>query len=109
MAEFTTQQMMDNMCKAFIPEKAAGVSAIVQYHLTGSDGGDYVVSIENGQCQVTTGTTPNPTMTLTTDAEEYKDIVTGKTNAMTAFMQGKVKLSGDLGLAMKLPNLFKMS
>lgn len=109
MADITTQQVMDNMCKAFLPDKAAGLNAVIQYHLTGNDGGDYVVTIENGKCSVATGSTSNPTMTMTTDAQDYKDIITGKTNAMNAFMQGKVKLAGDLGLAMKLPNLFKMS
>jgi putative sterol carrier protein len=50
----------------------------------------------------------NPNMTMTADSQEYKDVITGKMNGMTAFMQGKLKLAGDLNLAMKLPNYFKM-
>ncbi len=100
--------LVESMCQYFKPEAAQGVNAVVQYHLTGSDGGDWVVAIKDGTCTVTSGTTPTPTMTLSADANDYKDIVTGKSNAMTAFMQGKVKLSGDLGLAMKLTSLFKM-
>ncbi len=108
MADVTVPQLVETMCQYFKPEAAQGVNAVVQYHLTGDQGGDWVIAIKDNQCTVTNGTTPTPTMTLTADANDYRDIITGKSNAMTAFMQGKVKLSGDLGLAMKLTNLFKM-
>ncbi len=108
MADVTVPQLIEGMCEYFKPDAAQGVNAIVQYHLTGNEGGDWVITLKDGQCTVNTGTTTNPTMTLNADAQDYKDIITGKTNAMTAFMQGKVKLSGDLGLAMKLTSLFKM-
>ncbi len=106
--EVTIQQLMSNMPKAFIPEKAQGVNSVIQYHLTGPEGGDWVVNIHDGVCEVTSGTAPNPNMTLTADAQDYKDVITGKNNAMSAFMQGKIKLAGDLNLAMKLSNFFKM-
>jgi putative sterol carrier protein len=47
-------------------------------------------------------------MTLTADSQDYKDIVTGRTKAMNAFMQGKVKLQGNLNLAMKFAEIFKL-
>lgn len=106
--DVTIQQLMENMPKAFIPEKAQGVNSVIQYHLTGPEGGDWIIDIHDGKCTVNPGNTPNPNMTLTADAQDYKDIITGKTNAMAAFMQGKVKLAGDLNLAMKLANFFKM-
>lgn len=106
--EVTIRQLMEGMPKAFIPEKATGVSTVIQYHLTGPEGGDWVVNIRDGQCAVVPGTTPNPNLTLTADAQDYKDIITGKTNAMAAFMQGKVKLAGDLNMAMKMTSFFKM-
>jgi putative sterol carrier protein len=34
--------------------------------------------------------------------------VTGKVNPMNAFMQGKVKLQGNLNLAMKFAEIFKL-
>ena len=108
MTELTLQELMDRMPKAFIPERAQGVDATIQYHLTGEEGGDYIITIQDGQCGVAEGIAENPNMTLTADAQDYKDVITGKTNGMTAFMQGKVKLAGDLNLAMKLPSFFKM-
>ncbi|MGE5221217.1 MAG: SCP2 sterol-binding domain-containing protein [Omnitrophica WOR_2 bacterium] len=106
--EVSIQQLMAGMPRAFIPEKATGVNTVIQYHLTGAEGGDWVVKIHDGQCTVEPGATPAPNLTLTADAQDYKDIITGKTNAMAAFMQGKVKLAGDLNMAMKLTSFFKM-
>ena len=109
MSEISLTELMDRMPKAFIPEKAEGMEAIIQYELSGDEGGNWVISIKDGACSVEEGTTDNPKMTLTADAQDYKDVVLGKQNAMQAFMQGKLKLKGDLNLAMKLTSFFKLS
>jgi len=106
--ELTIEKLMDLMPKAFVPEKAQGVDAVIQYHLTGEQGGDWVITIREGACKVEKGTTENPKLTLTAEAKDYLDVVTGKLNAMAAFSAGKLKLKGDLGLAMKLMNYFKL-
>jgi putative sterol carrier protein len=108
MSDITVQELMTRMPRAFKPENAEGVDTVLQYHLTGEEGGDWIVTIKDGQCQVVEGVAEAPNMTLTADSQDYKDVITGKTNAMQAFMMGKLKLAGDLNLAMKLPNFFKM-
>ncbi len=108
MSEITVQQLIRNHEKAFMPEKAVGVDAVIQYHLTGEDAGDWIVNIHEGKCTVQEGVAENPKMTLTADAHEFRDILLGKINGMNAFMQGKLKLAGDLNLAMKLTTFFKM-
>jgi putative sterol carrier protein len=99
--EITIAQLMDLMPKAFLPEKAVGVDAVIQYHLLGEQGGDWVIKIGNGTCVVEPGTTDKPGLTLTAEAADYLQIITGKMNAMGAFAEGKIKLKGDLALAMK--------
>ncbi len=108
MADITVQQLIDNHPKAFLPEKAQGVNAVIQYRLTGEEGGDYIVTIKDGTCSVASGVAENPTMTLTADAQDFKDVLLGRANGMQYFMQGKLKLAGDLNLAMKLTQFFKM-
>jgi putative sterol carrier protein len=108
MDEPTVATLMSRMPKAFRPESAEGVDTILQYHLTGDEGGDWYVIIKDGQCEVYNGVNETPRMTLTADAQDYKDVILGRTNAMQAFMTGKVKLAGDLTMAMKLPTFFKM-
>jgi putative sterol carrier protein len=106
--EITLQTIMERMPKALIPEKAQGVDAVIQYHLSGEGGGDWVVTIRDGACQVEAGTAESPKLTLTAAADDYRDIVLGKLDAMGAFAQGKLRLKGDLNLAMKLPGMFRM-
>jgi putative sterol carrier protein len=108
MADITVQQLIENHEKAFQPEKAVGVDAVIQYHLTGEEGGDWIITIKDGACKVATGVAQNPKMSLTADAHEFRDVLLGKIDGMAAFMQGKLKLSGDLNLAMKLTSFFKM-
>ena len=46
-------------------------------------------------------------MTLSMTAQDYVDMILGKLNGQMAFMSGKLKISGDMGLAMKMQSLFK--
>jgi putative sterol carrier protein len=108
MSDITVQQLILNHEKAFQPDKAAGVNAVIQYHLTGEEGGDWIITIQDGACKVAEGVAENPKMTLTADAHEFRDILLGKIDGMAAFMQGKLKLAGDLTLAMKLTSFFRM-
>jgi len=109
MAEYTVEQLVRNHEKAFKPEAAEGVEAVIQYHLTGEEGGDWIITIREGRCTVAEGQTENPKMTLTAEAQDFKDVLTGKANGMQYFMQGRLMLAGDLNLAMKLTSFFKMS
>lgn len=108
MTEYTVEELIWNHEKSFQPEKAAGVNAVVQYHLTGPDGGDWIITIQDGVCKVAKGNAENPKMTLTADAQDFKNILLGRMDGMAAFMQGKLKLQGDLNMAMKLTSFFKM-
>ena len=109
MSDITVKQMVFNHEKAFQPEVAEGIEAVIQYKLTGEEAGDYIITIKDDKCTVAEGIADNPTMTLTADAQDFGDVLLGKANGMQYFMQGKLKLSGDLNLAMKLTSFFKMA
>jgi putative sterol carrier protein len=109
MSDITVKEMVYNHEKAFRPEVAEGVNAVIQYRLTGEEGGDYIITIQDGKCTVAEGITENPTMTLTADGRDFGDVLLGKANGMQYFMMGKLKLAGDLNLAMKLTTFFKMA
>jgi putative sterol carrier protein len=109
MSDITIQSLMDRLPEAFLPEKAAGVNADVQFNLSGEKGGDWVVKIHDQTCNVERGATPNPTLAFKADAQDCLDIFTGKLDGMRAFMQGKLRLIGDMSLAMRLTSLFKVS
>lgn len=108
MTDITVEKIVRNHEKAFIPDAAEGVEAVIQYHLTGDDCGDWIVNIKDGKCNVAEGVAESPTMTLTADAQDFKDVLLGQANGMQYFMKGRLKLAGDLNLAMKLTTFFKM-
>ncbi|MGJ3237891.1 MAG: SCP2 sterol-binding domain-containing protein [Anaerolineae bacterium] len=94
------------MVENFQADKAEGVNAIIQFELSGDNGGEYWVQIADGA--VTTGEgSVEPDMTVKAAADDFHDIVTGKTNPMQAFMMGKIKLD-DMGLGMKMIAMFGM-
>ena len=105
----TITQLMGKMPSAFIPEKATGVNAVIHFKFTGAEAGEWNATIADGKCEVAQGIPPKPpTMTLTADSSDYVKIFTGELDGMQAFMQGKIKLGGDLNLAMKLMQMFKI-
>jgi len=108
MTDITVNQLILNHEKAFKPEAAEGVDAVIQYRLTGEEGGDWIITIRDGKCSVAEGLAESPKMTLTAEAQDLKDVLLGKANGMQYFMQGRLKLAGDLNLAMKLTSFFKM-
>jgi putative sterol carrier protein len=104
----TVAELMEKMPGAFIPEKAQGVDAVIQFKFTGEEAGEWNATIKDGKVEVARGTHPSPKMTLAADSSDYVKIFTGELDGMKAFMEGKIKLTGDLSLAMKLMQMFKI-
>lgn len=88
------------------PSRLAGQTASYQFDLTGDDGGTFHLDIQNGSAAVAEGALANPGCTITLAAADFKDLVAGKANPMNLFFGGKLKIAGDMGLAMKLQSLF---
>ena len=104
----TVTDLMSKMPGAFIPEKAVGLDAVIQFKFTGTEAGEWYAVIKDGKVNVSHGTHDSPKMTLTADSGDYVKIFTGELDGMSAFMQGKLKLGGDLNLAMKMMQMFKI-
>lgn len=103
----TIDTLMAKMPGAFIPEKAPGLDAIIQFKFTGAEAGDWYAVIKDGKCAAERGVHASPKLTLTVDSGDYIRILTGELDGMQAYMHGKLKLTGDLNLAMKLTQIFK--
>jgi putative sterol carrier protein len=100
------KEFFANVEKRFKPEAAAGVDAVYQFTISGDGGGQWNTSISAGKCTVREGTADSPDCTVETDTDTWIDIVGQKTSAINAFMSGKLKVKGDMGLAMKLEPMF---
>jgi putative sterol carrier protein len=106
MSEINVHELMRSIPDFFNAEKAAGVSAVVQCMFSGEQASDWVIKIKDQTCEVEEGKTANPDLTIKSDAEDGVQLLTGKMDAMKAFMLGKIKVFGDLALGMKLVNFF---
>ena len=104
----TIKEVMESMPGAFLPDKAGDLDVTIQFHMGGEQSGDWYATIKDGGCKINEGTIDDPTMALTADGEDYIDVVTGKLDGMQAFMQGKLKLKGDMNLAMKMTSFFNL-
>ena len=83
--------------------KAAGLNASYLFDISGA--GKWTVRVENGKVSVREGEGEADT-TISASDEMFVKIVNGEQNPTSAFMTGKLKVSGDLGNAMKLQQLF---
>jgi putative sterol carrier protein len=100
------KEIFDQMPNKLNPNAASGMNATIQYDLTGDGGGTYHCIINEGACNVGEGAGEKPTMTVTMEAADFVDLIGGKLDGMSAFMGGKLRISGDMGIAMKLQSLF---
>jgi putative sterol carrier protein len=104
----TVKETFDAMSGRFRADKAAGTSAVIQYDVGGDGGGTWHAVIKDGTCTVKTGPAPSPNLTLQIAAPDWLDMLSGKQSGQMLFMSGKLKVKGDMGLAMKLGSMFQM-
>ncbi len=93
----------------FKPEEAGDMNATVQFDLSGDGGGQWHAVLADGKLKVESGPAPQPNITIITSATNFLALVNGELKAMPAFMTGKVKVKGNVGLLMKMQSLFSMS
>jgi len=105
----TISELISRMPEAFLPEKGQGVKAVIHFKFTGAEASEWYAAIADGKCNTGQGApAEKATLTLTADSADYVKLITGELDGMQAFMQGKLKLGGDLNLAMKMMGMFKL-
>lgn len=87
------------------PSKIATLNASYQFNLTGEGGGTYHATFENGTYDIGEGPAAAAKCTVTMSSNDFIALVSGKLNPTTAFMTGKLKIAGDMSLAMKLQSV----
>ncbi len=102
----TPQEFIEKILpESFDGEKAAGLTAVIQFKLSGDDGGEWWISIKDQKLEAHQGTTDSPNIALSMKDKDYIALVTGKLSGQKAFMSGKLKFKGDMALGMKLQQL----
>lgn len=104
----TLQQIFSGMQDAFVPEKAQGVSAVIQYDIAvDADTKSWSVNIADGKCVTSEGATVNPRLTLQLALTDFVRLIFRQADGTQLFMSGKLKLKGDMMFAMQMQNFFQ--
>jgi putative sterol carrier protein len=104
MAVTTVQEALQGITSAD-PAKFEGIEAVILFDLSGEGGGKWTLKLAEGKAELEEGETTSPSMTLSMAAQDFVAMANGELNAMAAFMQGKIKIAGDMSLAMRLQSI----
>jgi len=99
-------ELFESMADRLNPAAAAGMSKILQWNITGEDAGVWAFQIDKGLGYLIPGGVEQPDITFTLTDVDWLAIAEGRQDAMKAFMTGKLKVAGNMMLAMKVPQLF---
>ena len=102
----TVAKSFEVMPAVFNSAAAAGITKTLQWNITGEEAGVWAFQIVNGEGKMIPGGVEKPDVTFTVGDKDWLSITEGNLDAMNAFMTGKLKIVGDMMLAMKVPTLF---
>ena len=91
--------------KAGMTERASNASPLGKRLKFDFGEGQQLLIDGTGDTNVVTAEDADADTTVKVSIEDFKKISKGEMNPMTAVMTGKVKIKGDMGLAMKLQSL----
>lgn len=97
---------LENLKRGYNPEKMKGVTATYQFYFKEEEEetGLYVV-MEDGEASFYEGETTDPNTTVSMRWDDFKKVLSKDLNVTTAFLTGKIKIKGNMSLAMKLQGL----
>jgi len=102
----TVAESFETMVTLFNPAAAGSLNKTLQWNVTGEEAGKYALKIANGTCELINGGVEKPDITFTVADKDWLAVASGQLDAMNAFTTGKLKLAGDMMLAMKVTQLF---
>jgi putative sterol carrier protein len=105
-ADSTPQQVFDAMRSSFQPAKAKGVHARYQWDLSGPNGGEWWIEVNDGTYKMGKGKIPDPSVTFIAKDKDWVAICHDQLSGTWAYVTGRLKVRGDQGVARKLGEIF---
>lgn len=100
------RELLKMMPGALNPAAAAGLTAIYQFEVSGSENFTAHLVIDGGKATYHDGPAEHPSIIIKTPAEVWLAISRGELDGTQAFLGGQFRIKGDLGLLIKLKTLF---
>ena len=89
------------------PSIAAGVNATYLFDVSGDQGGQWHITLNGSGGHVQAGPFENPQCIIIIKDQDLVNLVEGTLNPQMAFMTGKLRVKGDIALALKLGSILK--
>jgi putative sterol carrier protein len=102
----TPQEVFDSMRGSFQQAKAKGVHARYQWDLSGPQGGQWWIDVDDGKCKMGKGKIENPNVTFVAKDKDWVAVSNHQMGGTWAYLTGRLKIRGDQGLARKLGEIF---
>src|SRR6266567_3264720 len=102
----TPQQVFDGMRQSFQAQKTKGVHARYQWELSGPNGGQWWIDVNDGTYKMGKGKIDNPNVTFVAKDKDWVAVSNGQIGGTWAYLTGRLKIRGDQGLARKLGEIF---
>src|SRR5215472_4202681 len=102
----TPEQVFDGMRESFKADKAKGVHARYQWELSGPQGGEWWIDVNDGTYKMGKGKIDNPTVSFITSDNDWVAMSNGKLKGTWAYMTGRLKVHGSQAVARKLDEIF---
>jgi putative sterol carrier protein len=102
----TVAEIFEAMPNVFNSAAAAGMTKSYQWNITGEEAGIWAFKIVNGVGEIVPGGVEKPDVTFTVSDKDWIALTEGKLDAQSAFFSGQLKIAGDMGLALRFPQLF---
>jgi len=102
----TPQQVFDGMRQSFRANKAKGVHARYQWDLSGPNGGQWWIDVNDGAYKMGKGKIDHPNVTFVATDKDWVAVCNGQLGGTWAYLTGRLKVRGDQGVARKLGEIF---
>jgi putative sterol carrier protein len=102
----TVAEIFEAMPTIFNSAAAAGMTKSFQWNITGEQAGVWAFKVNDGVCEPVAGGVEKPDVTFTISDNDWIALTEGKLDAQSAFFSGQLKIAGDMGLALRVPQLF---
>jgi putative sterol carrier protein len=102
----TPQEVFDSMRGSFQSAKAKGVHARYQWDLSGPQGGEWWIDVNDGTYKMGKGKIDNPSVTFVAKDKDWVAVSNHQMGGTWAYLTGRLKIRGDQGLARKLGEIF---
>ena len=100
------QQVFDGMRQSFQAQKAKGVHARYQWELSGPNGGQWWIDVNDGTYKMGKGKIDNPSVTFVTSDKDWVALSNGTLGGKWAYFTGRLKIRGSQSVARKLDEIF---